>query len=149
RSCNVHDALPELGAGTSVGALGGVNSNTYGVYCDYDTPFLTQVKGVATYTVQRLDVQLSGTFQSVPGVAISANYVATNAVVQPSLGRPLSGGAANTTVNLVAPGQMYGDRLNQVDLRFGKVLRFGTTRSVVSLDLYNALNANPVLTENS
>ena len=44
---------------------------------------------------------------------------------------------------------MYGDRLNQVDLRFGKILKFGVTRSVVSIDLYNALNANPVLTENS
>ena len=149
RSCNIYNALPELGAGTSVNALGGVNTNSYGVHCDYDTPFLTQVKGVATYTVPRLDVQLSGTFQSVPGGPIQANYVATNAVVQPSLGRPLSGGAANTTVNLVAPGQMYGDRMNQVDLRFGKVLTFRQTRSVVSIDLYNALNANPVLGENS
>jgi hypothetical protein len=74
---------------------------------------------------------------------------ARNAEVAPSLGRPLSGGAANVTVNLVEPGTMYGDRLNQLDLRFGKLLRFGRTRTTVSLDLYNALNGNTVLAMNN
>ena len=41
---------------------------------------------------------------------------------------------------------MYGDRLNQPDLRFDKILRTGLVRTVVSVDVYNALNANPVLT---
>jgi hypothetical protein len=71
-----------------------------------------------------------------------------NAIVQPSLGRPLSGGAANVTVNLVPPGTLFGDRLNQLDLRFAKVLKAGRTRSIVSLDLYNALNSSAVLSEN-
>ena len=44
---------------------------------------------------------------------------------------------------------MYGDRLNQLDLRFGKVLRTGQLRSVIHVDVYNALNSNPVLTENA
>ena len=52
------------------------------------------------------------------------------------------------TVNLVTPGSLYGDRVNELDLRFSKVLRFGGTRTKISLDLYNALNANPVLTYN-
>lgn len=72
-----------------------------------------------------------------------------NSAVRASLGRDLSGGAASVTVNLVAPGTMYGDRLNQLDLRFGKVVRIGQLRTVVSVDVYNALNANPVLTENA
>jgi hypothetical protein len=75
--------------------------------------------------------------------------VATNAVVQPSLGRPLSGNAANVTVNLLEPGALYSDRRNQLDLRFGKILRYGRTRTRVSVDLNNALNSAPVLTENS
>jgi hypothetical protein len=115
-------------------------------YCNIKEAFRTQVKFLTTYTVPRIDVQVSGTFQSLPGPQILANYVATNAVVAPSLGRTLAGGANNVTVNLVAPGTMYGERLNQLDLRFGKILRFGRIRTTANLDLYNALNANPVLT---
>ena len=44
---------------------------------------------------------------------------------------------------------MYGERLNQLDLRFAKILQMGGTRATASLDLYNALNANPVLTLNN
>ena len=47
-----------------------------------------------------------------------------------------------TTLRLVQPGDKYGDRLTQVDLRFGKLLRFGRTRTLVSLDLFNAFNTN-------
>ena len=43
---------------------------------------------------------------------------------------------------------MIGDQSNQLDLRFGKVLRAAKTRTTVSFDLYNALNANPVLRQN-
>jgi hypothetical protein len=75
-------------------------------------------------------------------------YTATNAVVSPALGRNLSGNTANLTVAVVSPDSMYGDRINQLDLRFGKVLRFNRTRTTVSLDLYNALNANSALTLN-
>jgi hypothetical protein len=60
----------------------------------------------------------------------------------------LSGGAANATVNLIEPNTMFGDRINQLDLRIGKVLRVGRSRSVVGVDIYNALNNNAVLLEN-
>jgi hypothetical protein len=43
---------------------------------------------------------------------------------------------------------MYGDRLNVVDVRFAKVLRFGRTRTNVGFDIYNIFNANPVITNN-
>ena len=39
--------------------------------------------------------------------------------------------------------------INQLDLRIGKVLRLGRARSVVSLDLYNALNSDAPAAETS
>jgi hypothetical protein len=51
-------------------------------------------------------------------------------------------------VNLIEPGTLYGDRVNQVDLRVAKILRFGRTRTNVGFDVYNITNANPVLTYN-
>jgi len=40
---------------------------------------------------------------------------------------------------------MYGQRLNQLDLRFGKLLRFDRLRASINFDLYNALNSNATL----
>ena len=67
----------------------------------------------------------------------------------PSLGRNLSGNAANVTVNLVAPGTMYGDRINQLDVRVAKTLRIRRSRTLIALDIYNALNSSAVLTYNN
>ena len=91
----------------------------------------------------------SATLQNMPGPQIAANYNVPNAAVVPSLGRPLSGGAANVTVNLVEPGTMYGQRMNQLDMRFAKVFVLARMRTAVNLDLYNALNGAPVLALNS
>ena len=77
----------------------------------------------------RIDVLVSGTFQSTPGPAAGGQLQrAERGQVAPSLGRPLSGSAANVSVNLVEPGTLFGDRINQLDLRFAKVLTFGRTR---------------------
>jgi hypothetical protein len=42
-----------------------------------------------------------------------------------------------------------GDRLHQLDLRFAKLLRFGRMRTSLNVDLYNALNGSPVITQNN
>ena len=44
---------------------------------------------------------------------------------------------------------MYGDRINQLDFRLAKILKFGRTRTMVGVDLYNALNSSAILTYNS
>jgi len=53
------------------------------------------------------------------------------------------------TVNLLAPGRRFGDRINQLDLRAAKTLKFGRSRTLVAVDIYNALNSSAVLTYNS
>jgi hypothetical protein len=80
---------------------------------------------------------------------VTATYVALNSIIQPSLGRPLSGGAANVPINIVQPGTLYGERLNQLDLRVAKIFKFSRTRTSVNFDIYNALNANPVTSQNN
>ena len=80
-------------------------------------------------------------------MSLAANLVMPSAQVAPSLGRPLSGGA-NVTVNLLAPNTLFGDRINQIDMRIGKMLRFGRTRSTVALDVLNALNSDAILAYN-
>jgi len=115
--------------------------------CHVDTSLQTQLKFLGTYTVPKIDLQLAGTVVSSPGVELQANYVASNAVVQPSLGRSLTG-ATNAPVWLLPPGDSYGDRLNQVDFRVTKALRVGRSRAAVNVDVYNALNANPVTAMN-
>jgi hypothetical protein len=119
------------------------------LYCHVTEAFLTQVKGLASYTIPRVDLQVSATYQTKPGPQITANYNAPNAAVAPSLGRSLSGGRANVTVNLVEPGTLYGERLHQLDLRFSKLVPFVGDRTRLNLDLYNALNSSTVLTQNA
>jgi hypothetical protein len=117
-------------------------------YCRVAYGVLTQVKGLGSYLVPKIEVQLAATFQSKPGAMLAANYAVPNDVVAPSLGRSLSGNAQNVTVNLVAPGAMYGDRLNELDLRLAKILRFGSSRATAGVEIYNALNSSAVLAYN-
>jgi hypothetical protein len=117
-------------------------------YCHLASGFLTQFRGIASYQVPKVDVEVSASIQSKPGAQLAANYNVPSSIIAQSLGRAPSGGVANVTVNIVTPGSLYGDRVNQLDLRFSKILRFGNTRTKLSLDMYNALNANPVLTYN-
>ena len=96
-----------------------------------------------TYQTLVLDPITNGT----SNLGFVANYVATNAVVAPSLGRPLSG-AANVTVNLLAAGEQYDKRTHQMDLRFTRTFRMGRSRLQANIDLYNVFNANFVATRN-
>jgi hypothetical protein len=119
-------------------------------YCHRASPMLTQAKMYGVYTVPRIDVQVAGTFRSTPGNEINAAFAANNPFLaaNSTLGRPLSGGAANITVGLLSPNNRFVDRRNELDLRFGKILRAGKSRSIVSLDIYNALNTDALINVN-
>jgi hypothetical protein len=121
--------------------------------CNATEPWLTSVRGLASYTVPKVDVMVSGIFRSQanaqPGMAVGTNgasrtatYRMTAAQFLAATGRPLATGLATQDVDLLLPGQVYGDRINVVDMRFAKVLRFGKTRTNIGMDLYNLFNAN-------
>jgi hypothetical protein len=151
-NCDIVDDLPEMLQRNPAAPLPGSQTPTVATpasACHVETKFLTDFKLLGTYTVPRIDVQVAATLQSVPGPEILANYVATNAVVTPGLGRPLAGNAANTTVNIVTPGTLYGERSNSTQLRLSKVINVGTARTTASVDIYNLFNSNTVLTLNN
>ena len=147
--CEIWAALPEL-----------VGSNQLSA-CKVTEPFQTQFRGLTSYVIPKADVQLSATFQFKPGTggiggnssasngaSLNANYFAPASLIVPALGRPLLAGNTGQTINLTVPGQLYGNRINQVDLRVAKILRLAGTRTMVGFDLYNLFNSNPALTWN-
>ena len=79
--------------------------------------------------------------QSIPGANLAANFSVPTATVAQSLGRPLAGNAAFATVNLVTPGALQGDRINQLDLRVDKTFTFNRWKLLLYLDLENVYAA--------
>jgi hypothetical protein len=149
-NCDLLSKIPEPGESRSTNTgLVTLANVTPLEYCHNAQNWLTQVKFLGSYTIPRIEVMVSGTLQNLPGPAILANYNLPTAVAAQTLGRPLAGSAANVPVGLIRPGSVFGDRLNQVDLRVGKLLRFGGTRATVSMDLYNALNVATILSQNN
>ncbi|MGE0392350.1 MAG: carboxypeptidase regulatory-like domain-containing protein [Vicinamibacterales bacterium] len=141
-NCEIFAKVPEAGTTGVGGPLGGP-------YCRQVQPYQKQVKLLGSYNLP-WDVIVSGTFQSVPGAAVSATAVVNNAVIAPSLGRNLSAGAtATASINLIQPNSVYGDRINQIDLRVTRVFTVRTTRIRAMLDLYNLANRNTVVTWNN
>jgi hypothetical protein len=123
-------------------------------FCRNDAPFLTTVRGLASYTLPKIDVQLSATFRSQPptelnitdGALNGGTWNVPNTVVQSLLGRLPPGALAtgNTAVRLLDPENrlFVGGRRNQVDMRIAKIIRLGNTRLDAGLDLNNLFNTN-------
>ena len=109
---------------------------------------MTQVKGFGSYRIPIVDLQASASFSSTPGPSISANYNATNGDISPTLGRNLSGNAANVTVaNIIAPLTQYEKRIQQFDVRLIKNFRIQQMRLQGTFDVYNVFNRADVLSE--
>jgi hypothetical protein len=117
-------------------------------YCHTTSGFLTQFRGLGSYQVPKIDVEIGATFQSKPGQQLGANYNVPASIVSAALGRPVAGNVANVNVNLIQPGTFYGDRVNEVDFRVAKVFKFAGTKARFQVDFYNLLNAAPILTYN-
>jgi hypothetical protein len=123
-------------------------------------PFQTTFRGLASYTIPKIDVLVSGTLRSQPEVERVANMNLPNSpssaacAPNPSacmtvlglLGRlPTGANAAGTTTIalLDTDNRLYsGERRTQLDMRFAKVLRFRETRTDIGVDLGNLFNTN-------
>ncbi len=112
-------------------------------FCEANNGFRTSIQGLAAYTIPKIDVQISGTFQNLPGAVVTSNA---------NYGLFGTAGAGPfvpfKAFQIVDPGALYVERLNQIDFRVSKILRFGTTRTAVNFDFYNVTNSNSVLSEN-
>jgi hypothetical protein len=111
-------------------------------FCDtskYGVPFLTQYKLSGSYPLP-WGVSMGAFFQSVPGTERTITYLVTRAVV-PQLT------LASATVPLTEPGSVYYPRLNQLDLKLSKRIRYRATRINPQLDLFNVMNAATVLSQ--
>lgn len=115
------------------------------LFCDIDMPWRTSVRFLGTAGLP-WGVDLGVTLQNNPGPQITANYTVTSAQTI-GLGRNLTAGSA--TVPLIKPGTIFGDRMNQIDLRLGKTFTHRGVRIRALLDIANLLNANPALVVNT
>ena len=123
-------------------------------------PFQTTFRGLASYTIPKVDVLISGTIRSQPEVARVANWNLPNTTasaacrsnpaacvtVQGLLGRlPVGSNATGTTTIALIDNDnrlFSGNRRTQVDVRLAKILRFGSTRTDIGVDIGNLLNTN-------
>jgi hypothetical protein len=129
--------------------------------CRLSPPYQTTLRGLAAYTVPRVDVLVSAAFRSQPPLDLGALDAATNGatwnvpntVVQQLLGRLPPGALANgfTPVRLLDNDhRLFADtRRTQVDLRVAKIFRIGGKRLDVGVDAENLFNTNYTTTFDS
>jgi hypothetical protein len=156
--CDIVDDVPEaLSWGAlqatvtaPINALAAIPGTTVSLpvgYCHQETPFLSQYKALASYTLPWYGIRVSGTLQSLPGPQVVGTnvYNNTNRTTLTTLGRPFT--LNQQTVHLIEPGSFYGDRLNQIDLRLTKIVNVGKGRLDLNVDFYNAFNSDAVVAE--
>jgi hypothetical protein len=137
-------------------------------YCRAEDPVETTLRGLASYMIPKVGVQVSATMRSQPPVIFAAtnptiftgiqpttpansptaaNWNVPNTVVQSILGRLPPGGLPNgtTLVPLLdnSTKAFANNRRTQVDMRFAKIVRLGGGRRAdIGVDLQNLFNAN-------
>jgi hypothetical protein len=120
-------------------------------FCHRESGWLTNAKGLVSYNVPKIDMLLSAAWKSVPFPGNNFPSVTSQSlggqvlavpIAETNLGRPLASGNVIEFLNVVQPGAINYERLNQVDLRLGKNLRYGRTRTLLALDIFNLFNSN-------
>jgi len=155
-NCSVVNGNPQIAfaGATSAVALGALPATTAprsNAFCDVVPPWAaaTQVKVSGTIPLP-YQFQTGITYQNLPGIPYYSTFVFNNAAIAPSLGRNLAAGANGTvTVDLIAPQTQFEDRIQQLDVRFARNFTFSGKRFEPEFDIYNALNASPILSVNN
>jgi hypothetical protein len=158
-NCGVTAALPE--ANTVL--VANVPNQVPIEYCHNETPFLTYVKGLASYTLPWAGVRISAALQNIPvtptaltalgGISATVSFPTTTPFsanlpsIASQLGRPFNG-AATANLNVITPNTMYPDRFTQLDLKFGKNVKIQKTNLQFTVDIFNALNSDAILNQN-
>jgi hypothetical protein len=116
-------------------------------YCHWETGWEPRYKLLALYTLPWQNIRVSGNYQSLPGPYRQAAVLYAQNDITAALGRPATV-AGNKSFNVIPTNSTYGDRLNQFDLRFSRIFKFGERGSLdANFDIYNAFNSDAVLTE--
>jgi hypothetical protein len=150
-NCDVRAQVPELATvqpGSTAAPGVSPNVNVGNPFCHSDPGFVTKLTALGSYIVPKVDVLVSGTLRSDQGAPLNANWNAPVALVSLALGRPAAVAGTTVPIALVKPGDVWGDRVNALDLRFAKILRFGRVRYNVGIDIINATNSDAILTYN-
>jgi Carboxypeptidase regulatory-like domain/TonB-dependent Receptor Plug Domain len=142
-TCALDAAIDPLAPGVGSASLN--TKNLHG--CRDVEPWLTTLRGLASYTIPKIDVLVSGTFRSQPGAERVATWNVPNALISTPalLGRIPPGGTAtgNTAITLLDNDRrLWEDRRAQVDMRLAKIVRFGSTRADIGVDIANLFNTN-------
>jgi Carboxypeptidase regulatory-like domain len=148
-NCDVVSKIDNAPTATALTAvnLGGVYSPSL-LYCDIKPPFQPQVKFLGTLGLP-WKFTLSGVFQTLAGPQILASESLSKAqgLTATTLGRQFF--ESTYTIPLIAPGTVYGDRVYQIDFRLSKGVPLGHGSLRGNVNLYNLMNANPVLIQNN
>ncbi|MBI3491970.1 MAG: TonB-dependent receptor [Acidobacteria bacterium] len=112
-------------------------------FCNQVPPFRALYKAAAGYTLPYA-VNVSGTFQARPGISIGSFYVFNSATG----GTPLTGGITSLTVAVVDPTARYYDYVKTLDARVSRTFRFGRTRLLPFVEIFNLPNFSTIFTRN-
>jgi hypothetical protein len=117
-------------------------------YCHVESPWQTSFRSLVAYTIPRIDLLVSAVYNDRPNVGTDQVVSLLANQTLPQVTAPLTPFLPSFTVNLLAPGQLYGPRVRQADISAKKILRFGAQRLTVGVDIYNLANNNVTLAFN-
>jgi hypothetical protein len=122
----------------------GRNVANGGRFCDqrnFDMPFLHEFKLAGNYSLP-YGVDVGAVLQSFDGLERVVQWTPA-ANLYPNGQRTQS-----QTIILTEPGQLFGERWDQLDVNFKKNIRYGNKVHTFQLDIFNVFNNNSIRTMN-